>query len=478
MDLSFCENVIIKFIFTNVELRNRTLSYIVPEIFDDYNNIQIVKVVRIFHAEYDKFPSVNEMKLELPNEECYKKLIEILSINLDDFSQDYLLNECEVFIRQKLTKNHFVECSVLLADAKFDETNGYPDKIRESLNFSFDTKLGLDFLEDEQRIYDFLHDRDSVVPYNIAFLDNNTKGGAHEKSVTLFLAESNLGKTLIMSSLAANNIRANKKVLYITCEMAENKISERIIANLWDHDIGKLDEIDRGEFHKQYETMRKSIGGSLQIKEYAPRSITCNDIRTLLKEYEIKKNFKPDIIYLDYLELINPIYRTRADNSYTEGKRKIEEFRALAVEYAIPEISAIQTNRDGMGSAELDMTNTSDSIGYIFTADVVFGVTQPPDFLVQNRFAVSILKNRYGLNKQKGAMSVDKIKMRIGNVDNDGLPQFESLRRTTTEAAAQAPAAQVAPAPAPIISRGLDLLADGLTRATDENNQKVFGDWE
>ena len=471
MDLSFCENVIIKFLFTNEELRSRTLPYIVPEIFDDYNNITIVRVIRNFHAQFEKFPGVPEMKLELPNEACYKKLIDILNIDLTDFSHEYLLHECEVFIKQKLTLNHFFECTTLLKDAKFDQAQQYPDKMRESMAFSFDTNLGLDFLEDEQRIYDFLHDRDRIVPYNISFLDRNTKGGAHEKSITLFLAESNLGKTLIMASLAANNIRANKKVLYITCEMAENKISERILANIWDHNIGELDIINRDVFHNRYEEMRRGISGSLQIKEYAPRCISSNDIRNLLKEYEVKKKFKPDIVYLDYLDLINPIYGRKSDNSYSEGKRKVEEFRGVAVDHEIPFVSAIQTNRDGIGKADLDMNNTSDSIGFIYTADVVFAVTQPEQFREQNKFAVNILKNRYGLNKLKGAIAVDKIKMRIGNLQNDEEENLDTLRRPAAAAASVSPTV-------PIIDRAMSSISSGLAQAQESANDEVFGDWQ
>lgn len=469
MDLAFCENIIIKFLFINEELRDRTLPYIVPEIFDDYNNIAIVRVIKNFHAKFDVFPSMNEMKLELPTEDCYKKLLDIFNINLDDYSHKYLLDECEEFIKLKVTKNNFFECSTLIKERKFEEAKVYPDKIRESLAFSFDTKLGLDFLEDEERIYNFLHGRDTVVPYGIGFFDRNTKGGAHEKSVTLILAESNLGKTLIMSSLAANNIRSNKKVLYVTCEMAENKISERALANIWDSDINELDRINRDIFHSRYVEMKKAITGNLQIKEYAPRAINCNDIRTLIKEYEIKKKFKPDIIYLDYIELINPIYSRKSDNSYTEGKRKVEEFRAVAVEYEIPLISAIQTNRQGMGASDLDMTNTADSIGYIYTADVVFAVTQPEQFREQNRFSVNILKNRYGFNKVKGAISVDVSRMRIGNVHGEEDENLETLRR---------PAGRTADPTIPNIAQAINIVNDGFNQARNAANESVFGDWE
>lgn len=468
MDLSFCENVIIKFLFTDIELRNRTLPYIIPEIFDDYNNVTIVKIIKTFHETFDKFPTMAEMKCEIPTSECYQKLVDIVNIDLGEYSKEYLLSECEVFIKHKTTITHFSECSVLMRESKFDDAQKYPDKIRESLSFSFDTKLGLDFLEEEQRLFDFLHGKDTIVPFNISFFDNNTKGGAHGKSLTLFLAETNLGKTLLMSSLAANNIRANKKVLYITCEMSEDKISERVISNIWDHDINELELINRDIFHNRYVEMKNAIRGSLQIKEYAPRSINCNDIRNLLKEYQIKKQFVPDILYLDYLELINPSYSRKADNSYSDGKRTAEEFRAITVDYDMPGVSALQTNRAGIGSSSPDLTNTSESIGYAFTADVVYGVSQPEEFKNENKFLINILKNRYGFNKIKGSVMVDRSKMRIYNVEGCDEQNLNTLKRPTSNI----------PTQEMTVNKAMNVINAGLTKASISANESLFGDWE
>jgi hypothetical protein len=411
---------------------------------------------------------VAEVKVELPNQECIDRLMANLNIDLGEYSTEYLLDECETLLRMKLTINNFAECSECLKEADFEKAQTYTDKIRESLSFSFDTELGLDFLEEEERIYNFLHNQETVVPFGIDFYDKNTKGGAHEKSITLFIAETGLGKTLTLCSLAANVIRANKKALYITCEMAENKISERIIANIWDHDINKLDMINRDQFHQKFSEMKAAIKGRLHVKEYAPGKITANDIRNLLKEYEVKKNFVPEIIYVDYLGLIRSAYSKKSDNSYTEGKRTVEELRAVAVDYELPIISAIQTDRQGFGSADVSLKHTADSAGYAFTADIVFSLMQPTELIEAGQYATKILKNRYGFSGLRGIIGVDKLKMRLTNSMDDNTP-IPPCRRPA--------------APPPIendqdVQEALSVMADSMSSAGKAAEKSVFGDWE
>lgn len=466
MDITFCEDVIIKFLFQNEQLRERTITFIKPEIFDEHNNIVIVKIIKEFYGKYNKMPSITEMKMELPDDASYKKLTDIMNLDLTGFSNEYLLDECQVFMRQKLSINCFFECTQHLKEAKFAEAGKYPDILRESLAFSFNTDLGLCFLEDEERIYNFLHNTDKVVPFGLTFLDRNTKGGAHEKSLVLFLAETNLGKTLILSSLASNNIKSNKKVLYITCEMSEDKICERVLANVWDHNINDLGTINREVFFRRFEDMKASMKGRLEIKEYPPSTINANDIRNLIKEYEVKKKFKPDIIYLDYLELVRPSFSRKSDNSYTDCKRVSEEIRAIAVEHGIPIVSAVQSNRDGMGKSELSMKNTADSVGIAFTGDIVFGVTQSPELLEAGKFSIQILKNRYGLNKLKCLINVDKPKMTISDSDED----IDTVSKCKRPANSTTPKHE--------IKEAMDLMKDTMANAKKASDEIMFGEWQ
>lgn len=469
MDISLCENIIVKLLFHKAELRDHLITYLAPEIFDDHRNVAIAKTIKGFYEKFERVPTVAEMKLEVPDKDSYDQFMSNLDINLSEFSDEYLLHECEKFMKQKLTINCFAECSEHLKEADFDKAQPYVDKFRESLAFSFNTALGLDFLEEEERIYNFLHNKDTIVPYGINFLDRNTKGGAHEKSLTLFIAETGLGKTLTLGALAANAIRASKNALYITCEMAEDKISERVIANLWDHDINELDNINREQFHKRFSEMKNIIHGKLHVKEYPPAKITANDIRNLLKEYETKKKFIPEIIYLDYLGLIRPIYSKKSDNTYTEGKRMIEEVRAVAIEYKVPMISAIQTDRQGFGAAEISLKNTADSAGYAFTADVVFGLTQSTELAEQGLYSVKILKNRYGFNGTKGFIAVNKLLMRISDAKEDTEPELPPCKR---------PGDKPKPAKDADVAAALDVMKDTLNKSNIVNDNTVFGDWE
>jgi len=258
-------------------------------------------------------------------------------------------------------------------------------------------------------------------------------GGFHEKSLTLFMAETNMGKSLIMASLAVDSMLRNKNVLYITCEMSEDKISERVMSNLFDVNLHDLRLLPKNTFHEKFIKIRKEAQKKIIIKEYPPRAINANHIRNLVKDLEVRKKFKPDIIYVDYLGILLPIFKNKQDNTYLEVKRISEEIRALAVEMAIPFVSAVQTNRKGFGDAEIDLTDISDSIGTAATADVIIGVTQSKEFKEQGKYQWIMLKNRYGINKFGFPVNVDYDKMRItDDEDGNGAPTAASFSKNST----------------------------------------------
>lgn len=223
----------------------------------------------------------------------------------------------------------------------------------------------------------------------------------------------NLGKSLIMSSLACNNVLANKNVLYITCEMSRNKIAERVLANIFDIEIGDIKMLSKDRFFKEFENKKKILKSKLYVEEFPPNSINANHIRNLLKELKVKRKFIPDIIYVDYLEIMSPIHRYKADSSYLIVKRISEEVRAISMEIGTPIVSAVQSNREGFGQLELDLTNISQSIGTAATADIIIGVTQTEELRNQGKYYWMLLKNRYGLNKKTMAIDVNYFKMRV-----------------------------------------------------------------
>lgn len=419
MEHTFFENVIIKFLFTNFEIRDKIFPFLSPKIFDNKSNIDIIKKYIQYYQKFGTFPTISEMKLEIDNDDVFNHLISIKDLDISEFNHDFLLSEIEDFFKKKLILSVITDTAETLTKNELDKASNSPDKLREAFAFSFDTKIGLDVFNELDRIYNELHNKDKIISTGILALDRFIKGGVHEKSLTLFLAESNLGKSLIMCSLATNMLLQNKNVLYISLEMSELKIAERILANIFDIDINEISEIEKSFFMELFNNCKKNINNNLIIKEFPTRSVSTNHIRNLLKELKIKKNFIPDVIFIDYLGIMLSCTSNRNDNTYVEVKRISEEVRGLAVELGIPIISSIQTNRSGFGSVELDLTDTADSIGVVATADIIVGVTQPDEFRNLNKFVWIILKNRYGLNKKKMTVLVDYFKMRISDDPDD-----------------------------------------------------------
>jgi len=223
----------------------------------------------------------------------------------------------------------------------------------------------------------------------------------------------NMGKTLVKCSLATNCLLQNKNVLYVTLEMSENKISERIMANLFDISMDDLKCVTRDKFNEKFQNFKKLLNNKLYIKEFPPSSINANHIRNLLKELKVKQKFIPDIIFIDYMELMIAIHSKKTDTPYHELKKISEEIRAIAVELEIPIVSAVQSNRKGFGKVEIDLTDISDSIGPAKTADVIIGITQSEEFRKMGKFSWMLLKNRYGINKRRIVVNVDYYKMRV-----------------------------------------------------------------
>lgn len=230
---------------------------------------------------------------------------------------------------------------------------------------------------------------------------------------------SNLGKSLIKCSLATNSLLQNKNVLYLSLEMSEEKISERVLANLFDINLSDLKMLDKNKFMIKLQEHQQKLESNFYVVAYPPKSINANRIRAILKELQLKKKFVPDIIFVDYLGLMSPNATNKNSNTYSEQKTISEELRAIAVEFGMPIVSAVQTNRNGFGNAELDLTDIADSVGTVATADIIFGVTQTQEMRDAGRYSFLLLKNRYGENKKKRYIGVDYPKMRIYDVKDD-----------------------------------------------------------
>lgn len=419
MDPHFFEKILIKYLFINKDARDKIIPFLTPKVFDEYKNVKIIGRILHYIERFNKFPTVTEMKVDIEEEDVYNHLAEIVKIDTSEYDEQFLISEVEEFFKKKLILESIAETAENLNNGDITKISNAPDQLRDALAFSFDTKIGLDLFDEEERAYDFLHNRDRIIPTFLKSLNKYIEGGFHEKSLFLFMAETNLGKSLIMSSLATDCTLLNHNVLYVTCEMSEEKISERIMANMFNVPMEGLKLITRDRFYEKFRGIKERTQKKILIKEYPPRAINTNHMRNLIKELNNKKKFVPDIIFVDYLGLMLPTKSTKNDNSYVEVKRISEELRALAVELGIPIVSAVQTNRKGFGSSGIDLTDISDSIGTAATADVIVGVTQSEELREQGKYNWTILKNRYGINKQSVKISVDYSKMRIYESDED-----------------------------------------------------------
>jgi hypothetical protein len=420
MEPIFFEKVIIKLLFTNNDLKDKILPFLIKDVFTDFDVIKIIDIIIKYYTDKMIMPSVQDMSLIIDDKKLYESLLVIINIDISQYNNDFLLKKTEEWFRSKLVFNDMANAVKLLNEDKIDEIGSLPDDIRKSLSFNFDVKIGTDLFGDAEKIYESLTAIDEAIRTGVPQLDRLIKGGCHKKTLTLYVAETNLGKTLIMTSSATYNILDNKKVLYITGEMSEHKISERSIANLLDVNINNIDTIGKTSFIERMKNIEKSIKGRIKIKEYPPMGFNAGHIRSLLKELRLRENFMPDILYIDYLDIMAPTFRYKNDSESQVQKRVSEELRAVAVDFDIPTVSASQSNRDGFGASEITLKNTAESIGKAFTSDIIIGATQPPDFenMTPPCFLWKILKNRYGLKHKKLIVEVDTYKMRITGRDD------------------------------------------------------------
>jgi archaellum biogenesis ATPase FlaH len=410
------ENLLIQFLFKDEEVRDRLVPYLNPLVFSNTINSHIVGHILSFMEKHTHFPRMNELKLFIKSSEDYDRLIEIMNYDSSDFDKEFILKELEEFYRKSLLLNLQMDMKDNFHKPS-EELQKYSDDIRTVLSFTFDNSIGLSLLDDRDSIFRAMHDKDTVFSSGISALDNLIDSGFHEKSLNLFLASSNMGKSLIKTSLACNFLKKNKKVLYISLEMSEQKIMERVLANVFDENINELKNMSKEKFNKKFELVKSVIKSDLKIIQLGAKTVSTNKIRSILKEYETKKRFKPDVLIVDYLGLMTTNNKSKDTNTYSELKLISEELRCLSIEYGFPIISSVQTTRNAYNSINVEITDISESIGIVNTADLLISISQNPELKEAGRYKWSILKNRYGLNSFNFYVGVNYPKMRIYDVD-------------------------------------------------------------
>ena len=312
--------------------------------------------------------------------------------------------------------------SIQIADDESEKQNrdAIPHILSEALSVSFDHNIGHDYIKDFESRFEFYHREEEKIPFDLEFFNKITKGGLPNKTLNVALAGTGVGKSLFMCHLASSVLLQNKNVLYITLEMSEEKIAERIDANLLNVNIQSLMNLSHGDFETKITKLSKKTQGKLIIKEYPTASAHSGHFKSLLNELSLKKSFKPDIIFVDYLNICaSSRYKGSAVNSYTYVKSIAEELRGLAVENNVPIVSATQTTRSGYGNSDVDLTDTSESFGLPATADLMFAIISSEELENLGQIMIKQLKNRYNDPTifKRFVIGIDRAKMRLYDVD-------------------------------------------------------------
>ena len=424
------EKTVLANLIFNEDYFRRVYPYIKSEYFDDGSLKKIFDTYSYYVDEYKEPPSVEALKISLDkrkdmNEDTYKSVMSTVnSFERDpDTNIDWLVKETEKFCQDKDLFNS-IRKAILIIDGedKDNDKGSIPELLSDSLSISFDTSIGHDYLEDYEDRYEFYHKKEERIPFDIELLNKITKGGLPRKSMTVLLATTGGGKSLVKCHAAANAIMAGKNVLYITMEMAEERISERIDANLMDCTLDEVTLMPRDVYEKRMNRIKNKATGRLVVKEYPTGSAHVGHFRHLLNELRMKRGFTPDIIFIDYLNICASarVKGAAAANSYTLVKSIAEEVRGLAMEYNAAVVTSSQFNRDGYGNSDVDLTNTSESMGITHTADCILGLISSEDLDNLGQLMIKQLKNRWGDlgYYRRFVVGIDRAKMKLYDLED------------------------------------------------------------
>jgi replicative DNA helicase len=421
------ETIVLSNLITNEDYCRKVLPFLTREYFHEDVEGTLFTIVKDHITEYNTLPSLEIVALtlnELPlAEHIHKMGMEYLK-ELSGIEKDskWLLDKTEEFCQEKALHNAIMKSIQVLNGTDKQLTKGaIPQLLSDALGVSFDTHIGHDWLDDFAVRFDFYHLVEKRIAFDLEYFNLITNGGLPNKTLTCILAGTGVGKSLFMCHMAATNLMDGKKVLYITAEMAEERIAERIDANLLDVNIKDLENLDRVTYEKKVEKIRDKTEGRLIIKEYPTATANVGHIRYLLNELKLKRKFIPDIIYIDYLNIMcSQRLKYGANvNSYLYIKSIAEELRGLAVEKDVPIVTATQTTRSGSTNSDPGLEDTSESFGLPATVDFMFAVISSEELASLNQLMVKQLKNRFNdlLSNRRFVVGVDRSKMRLYDVE-------------------------------------------------------------
>ena len=420
---------------TNEQYARKVLPFMKSDYFADKTERTVFEEIAKFVDKYNKIPTQTSLEIEVSgrkdlNEEEFKKVVAVIkTLESTDVDFDWLVNTTEQFCKDKAVYNAIVE-GISIIDGK-DKQRGpdaIPSILTDALAVGFDNRVGHDYLMDSDDRFEYYHTIEEKIPFDLEFFNRITKGGLPPKTLNIALAGTGVGKSLFMCHMAANCLSLGKNVLYITLEMAEERIAERIDANLMNVSMEDLHDLPKQMYDNKIAKIIKSTSCKLIVKEYPTASAHTAHFRGLIKELAIKKSFRPDILFVDYLNICaSTRFKGQTNvNSYMYIKSIAEELRGLAVETDIPIMSATQTTRSGFTSTDIGLEDTSESFGLPATADFMFALISNEELDELNQIAVKQLKNRYNdptINK-RFVIGIDRAKMQLFDVkssEQDGL---------------------------------------------------------
>jgi|TARA_R100000081_G_scaffold50001_1_gene24020 archaellum biogenesis ATPase FlaH len=434
------EQTILRNLLDDEQYMRKVIPFIKPDYFQGIYKT-LFKEVGKYIGKYNKLPTQETLVIELEdlNEEQYNMAMDIVPhlFVKEPIDANWLDDATEKWCQDRAIYNAVME-SISIIDGKHESLtkNALPELLSKALGISFDTNVGHDYVENAEQRFEFYHTEEDRIPFDLDYFNKITKGGVPNKTLNIALAGTGVGKSLFMCHVAANALTQGKNVLYITMEMAEERIAERIDANLLNVPIDQLENMSKDMFTRKVNNLAKKTNGKLIIKEYPTGSAHSGHFRALLNELKLKRQFEPDMIFIDYLNICASSRMKGmggAINSYTYIKAIAEELRGLAVEFDLPIFSATQTTRSGYSNTDVGLEDTSESFGLPATADLMFALISTEELDKLGQFMVKQLKNRYNdpTMHKRFVIGVDRSKMRLHDVNEteqtlqDDTPVFD-----------------------------------------------------
>ena len=430
MSTQTIERTALTHLIYNEDYARKVIPFLKPDYFSNRSERIVFEEIEKFMDKYNALPTQETLTIEVDgrkdlNDEEYKKVVGIIStLDKTEVDLQWLHDQTEKFCKDKAIYNAVVEGINIIDGKQKDKTpDAIPSILSEALAVSFDLSVGHDYVEDGLNRYDFYHKKEEKISFDLDYFNKITKGGLPPKTLNIALAGTGVGKSLVMCHMAANTLMQGKNVLYITLEMAEERIAERIDANLMNVTIDDLHTLPKKMFENYLSKIQKKTSGKLIVKEYPTASAHVGNFRSLIKELALKRSFKPDIIFVDYLNICaSSRFKGNANvGSYFYIKAIAEELRRLAVETNVPIMSATQTTRSGFVSSDIGLEDTSESFGLPATADLMFALISTEELEDLNQICIKQLKNRYNdptMNK-RFILGIDRAKMRLYDVEQN-----------------------------------------------------------